>query len=267
MDNDGVHVLPTVQDKNSTITLVLIGILIILCLGVIVVVIGYVGLTTGTNLPTNSSETKTNQLNPEIKIEIPSNNSSVDGLVNIKGTATFHFKSLKIELLDENNNRLASGSVSLSTANNQTIPWELQLDIADSPSSGMGRLVVNSDVPEYQEAVKVLFSTSNNSDNLKIYTPLANQLISRPNLSIRGEATGLFEGTLLLRLKDTEDNILYKDFVIIPDQYLEFRAFEYLVNIENLKDAVGKSGNWEFYYQSPRDGSEVILQSIPVRFM
>lgn len=270
MEGPGVNAS---RDKNSTLTLVLIGIVIILCLGFIVVIIGYVGLTTGTNkdLSTTNSTNQQNNIvatNPNIQILSPAESSTINGLIEVKGISSYHFKNLKIELFDFNQNLLATSNVSVSAPADGNVEWLAKLDVINSPSSSNGKIVVTSTEPAFEKSIDIKFEIySNSPNNLIVYAPLNNQVMFSNNLSIRGEAKGLFEGNLQIRLLDEENNEVYSDSLTIPDQYEEFRKFEYLINLENLSLAEGKSGRWEFYYQSAMDGSEVILQSIPIRFL
>lgn len=263
------------RDKNSTITLVLIGIVIILCLGFIVVIIGYVGLTTGTNNPSNTTNSVSNTTNtpslvaqdPLVTIENPKENDIVNGEITIDGFATYHFSNLKIEIYDNQNNKLGSSTVSISSVSDSTIAWQSKVDIVQSPETNVGKIVVLSEEPEFSTSTNVNFEAySDVPENLIVYAPIQNQLMLGNSLLVRGEVKGLFEGTLQLRLKDSAENVIYDDFFTIADQYNVMQEFNFSIDINDLGTAEGGNGVWEFYYLSAVDGSEVILQSIPVRF-
>lgn len=275
MENSAVNPTVPPRDKNSTITLVLIGVMIILCLGFIVVVMGYISLTNGTDKSnvtnTTNSTSGGNSLvatEPAIKILTPQANSIVNGKISVSGTATYHFNNLKVELIDDQNTKLATGSVSITSASDSINNWKLDLDVINAPLTANGKIVVSSSEPEKQESVVVNFeSYSQTPANLVIFTPLKDQVMFSNNIKIRGQAKGLFEGNLQLRLTDSEGNVIYKDSVTIPDQLTTFREFSYDLTVDDLANAKGKTGVWDFYYSSAMDGSEVILQSIPVRFL
>lgn len=273
MEHSTVSTAITPRDKNSTITLVLIGIVIILCLGFIVVIIGYVGLTTGTNTPANTTNTVSNTTTPlvaqepEVTILGPQENDIVNGEIAVNGFATYQFTNLKVEVYDNEDNKLGSSTVSISSASDSINAWQTTVDIIQSPLTTSGKIVVSSIEPEIIVSTDISFEVySDMPENLIIYTPLQNQIMFSNNLTIKGEAKGLYEGTLQIRLRDSVENIIYTDFITIPDQYESMREFSYEFTIDDLNTVVGGSGVWEFYYQDPMDGSEVILQSIPVRF-
>jgi len=276
MENSNVSSAIPPRDKNSTITLVLIGVIIIICLGFIVVVIGYVGLTTGTNNPSNNNNQVTNTTNtdslvatdPSITILTPELDSLVNGKIFVKVSATYHFSNLKVEIFDNEENRLGTSSVSISSVSDAPNAWESNLDIIESPRTSTGKIVVSSVNPELSEVVSVKFEIySDTPSNLIVNAPLENQVMLSSDIKIIGKAKGLFEGNLQIRLKDSTNAVIYLGFITINDQYEFFRSFSEDVNVDNLNEAIGETGTWEFYYQSAKDGSEVILQSITVRFL
>jgi len=259
------------RDKNATLTLVLIGVVIILCLGFIVIVIGYIGLTTGTNKTnTTSDNSTTNSIvasEPRFVITNPVDSQMLNGKVSVSGTATYHFTNLKIELMDEDSTLLAIGTVSLSSVSDSINNWQTELDVITSPKTSNGRIVVSSVTPAIEESLNITFESYADSENLVLFTPLKDQVMFSNNLTVRGQAKGLFEGVLQLRLKDENNTIIYYDTITIPDQLINFKEFSYELTIDNLSAAEGSTGKWEFFYESAKDGSEVVLQTIPVRFL
>lgn len=273
---ENVTTTPTItpRDKNSTITLVLIGVVIILCLGFIVVVIGYIGLTTGTNKVNTTDTTVTDSTpnslvatQPAITLSEPTEMQIVNGQIDVKGTATYQFNNIRVELFDETNAKLASSTVSLTSVSDSVNNWQTQLDVLMSPNTTKGKLIVSSVEPATEVSVDIKFESYSESENLVLFTPLKNQIMFSNDLAIRGQAKGLFEGLLQIRLKDSNGNIIYSDSITIPDQLLSFTDFSYDISMDDLSSAQGLTGTWEFYYSSAKDGSEVILQTIPIRFL
>ncbi|CAG1021866.1 hypothetical protein DOJK_01294 [Patescibacteria group bacterium] len=272
MEQTDVHAVNP-QDHSSTLTLVLIGIVIIVALGLVVGVVGYLALTTGTN-ETANNETATNSTNNQqnlqsyITVETPSENAQLNGEVLVTGTASGDITLLKVELFDMHDNRLALGNVPISVMDGAENTWQTQLDVITSPLSAEGRIVVTSENPNFTKQIDIVFESYTDSpDYLTIFAPLKNQVILSDNITVHGEAKGLFEGTLNLRLIDEVGNTVYEDAITIPDQEEAFKEFTYELSIPGLSSAIGEIGIWEFYYVSAIDGQDVILQTIPVRFL
>lgn len=272
MENPNVSSAFPPRDKNSTLTLVLIGVVIILCLGFIVVVMGYIGLTSNTNSNTTNQTTENDNnslvaTEPNITIESPIEESIVNGIIEVSGTATYHFTNITVEAFDELNNRLGTASVTISSVADSVTVWKTNLELIKSPRTSSGRIVVSASEPEFEKSINIEFeSSSQTPGTLIIYSPIPKQTLLGESLYIKGEAKGLFEGVLNIRIKDSNNSEIFTDSFTIPDQLIEFREFEYTVNIENLSSVETDSGEIEFYFNSAMDGSEVILQTIPINF-
>lgn len=96
--------------------------------------------------------------------------------------------------------------------------------------------------------------------NIVVSTPKPNSLITNP-LLIKGMAQ-VFEGTVLFRLRDENKNILSKGYTT-AESGVEMSNFEGKLS---FKKPANTKGILEVFWQSPLDGLEKDLVSIPVKF-
>lgn len=98
--------------------------------------------------------------------------------------------------------------------------------------------------------------------NIKITRPQPDSIVTSPML-IKGEAR-VFEGTVQFRLKDAEGNIIAEKFSTAQaEEAGEFGAFGELLLFDEVS---AETGTLDVYWQSPENGSEQDLISIPIKF-
>lgn len=99
-------------------------------------------------------------------------------------------------------------------------------------------------------------------NNIKVFSPKPNDEIG-PELIIKGEAR-VFENQFAWRVRDTDGAILAtgSGYANAPDVG-QFGAFTISAA---YKKPTGQTGTVEVFNYSPKDGSEVDLVQIPVRF-
>ncbi len=99
--------------------------------------------------------------------------------------------------------------------------------------------------------------------NIHVFEPVANQVIGLP-LIIKGEAR-VFENTLNWRLRDSDSSILVEGraMAAAPDVG-EFGAFAVSVL---YPEPQGPTGKLEVFDYSAKDGSEIDLVTVPIRFV
>jgi hypothetical protein len=115
------------------------------------------------------------------------------------------------------------------------------------------------DIPFEQQEGEPIVSENG---NIKITRPQPNTTITSPML-IKGEAR-VFEGTFQMRLKDAQDNIIVEKFgTAAAEEVGEFGTFGELLLFDDISS---ETGTLEVYWQSPEDGSEQDLVSIPIKF-
>lgn len=265
MDDSHTSSQLPLRDKSSTISLVTIGIGIILCLGVIVAVIGYVGLTSGTNSSQNNivSIPTTTPL-PSLEVSSPSQNEKVSGEFKVVGsTSGVVAGKLTVTLRDILGLKLSERVIELTSET-----WEAQLQVEDSPRSIFGFIEITSSLANVEKKrVDVEFEQQvSESGKLKISVPLKNQIVNPNELVVRGEAQGLFEGVLNIRIQDSTNQILLEEVVTIPDQLEDFNFFETRLNLDSVIVESSTDATIIFYYTSAMDGQEVVLLELPVRF-
>lgn len=101
--------------------------------------------------------------------------------------------------------------------------------------------------------------------NIAVFTPILGERVGL-SLIVKGRAR-VFEGTVNLRLKEKEGEILFEDFTIAqsPDvgQFGPFeKEIDYLVKKPTSEDVI-----LEVFWLSPKDGSELDLVSIPLKLI
>lgn len=105
------------------------------------------------------------------------------------------------------------------------------------------------------------------SNKLKLYLPQKNQAFQGESTIFQGEMKGFFEGTLNVRLRDSQGRELFKDFLTAnDDNYEKFASFSKEVKHGKIPASAGPSGTWEFYEVSPKDGTEDVILTVPVKF-
>jgi hypothetical protein len=118
---------------------------------------------------------------------------------------------------------------------------------------------IASELPFEQEEGEAILSESG---NIKITRPQPDSNISSPVL-VKGEAR-VFEGTIQLRLKNSEGTILTeKTATALTEEAGEFGSFGELLLFDEV-DA--DSGELEVYSIDAQDGGEVNVVSIPIKF-
>lgn len=100
------------------------------------------------------------------------------------------------------------------------------------------------------------------TENIRVFSPQPNDIASLP-LVIKGEAR-VFESTFNYRLRDEDGSVLVESFGMTdaPDVG-QFGPFEVSVRYPTPK---GRKGMLEVFEYSAKDGSEINMVRIPVRF-
>lgn len=102
----------------------------------------------------------------------------------------------------------------------------------------------------------------NKEENIRVLEPQPNDAISLP-FALKGEAR-VFEGAFNYRLKDSDGTVLIERFATAHGiDASQFAPFEISVSYPEPK---GKIGILEVFDYSAKDGSEIDMVSVPVRF-
>jgi len=118
--------------------------------------------------------------------------------------------------------------------------------------------IASETIPTPEEGEPII----SENGNIKVTRPQPESTITSPFL-IKGEAR-VFEGTVQLRLKDSDGNIIVeKNGTASAEEVGEFGPFGELLLFDEVSS---DSGILEVYWQSPEDGSEQDLVSIPIKF-
>ena len=269
---------PMIEKPSGNSLLLFVGVIIIFLL---LVAIGLLFFFLKNNQAANNTVTNTVQDNTPVlttvAITSPSSNDIVTGKINVSGTFSGLITGFNITISDDDNNVLDSNSITVqSSGTTQAQNWNAVLDLIYAPQTDGGTITVTpSDIQltDIKATVKVTFKQLKDAaDNrIRVFAPLEDQVMGSTVL-LRGQMKGFFEGTMSVRLKDAEGNVIYSGSINPtpnednPDQYTNFVDFSQNVTIDNLAEAQGKTGTWEFYDVSMKDGSETVLLSINVRF-
>ena len=118
--------------------------------------------------------------------------------------------------------------------------------------------IASETIPTPEEGEPII----SENGNIKVTRPQPESTITSP-LLIKGEAR-VFEGTVQFRLKDSDGNIIVeKNGTASAEEVGEFGQFGELLLFDEISS---DSGTLEVYWQSPEDGSEQDLVSIPIKF-
>lgn len=105
-------------------------------------------------------------------------------------------------------------------------------------------------------------STSSADERIVVTKPCANDLVGGSVL-VKGFATGLFEGNMIVDVLDSSKNVLQKKVYTLAGEPGSTVAFtETFV----LAPVSVTSGYIKFYSQSAMDGSDIHVVEVPVRF-
>ena len=101
---------------------------------------------------------------------------------------------------------------------------------------------------------------SNESENIRVTAPEGYTRITSP-VTVRGEAR-VFENTVIIRLRDEDGRVLAETFTTA--QSADVGLFGPLELSLAFDKPTGSQGTLEVFWESPADGSETDIVSIPV---
>lgn len=98
-----------------------------------------------------------------------------------------------------------------------------------------------------------------------INSPVEGQTLNSDLIELSGQAEGLFENTLNFRVVQDDGKEIYVGTVFVPNSDTSLSDFFMRFNI-NISTITSTSGEIEAYYVSPKDGTEIILATVPIAF-
>lgn len=207
----------------------------------------------------------------KITVVTPTAGDEIDGSVTVAGIAEGEFEEVVVEIQNADGEILGKGIALLDKVEGEEeTAWEIDVNIVTSPASKLGSVVVYpatvaADSP-LTKKIQINFMSAEEPGRLVIHAPLSQQVTAEDSVLIRGEMQDFFEGTMGIRLVNANGGTLFEGTITAADNYGQFVEFEEEVDYGDIPLAAGDEGEWQFFEQSAKDGSERILVTVPVRF-
>src|SRR5260221_708046 len=272
---------PNRKTNGKTRSLMLIGIAIALALIIIIGIIlfmAYQGNKTSTAttnntlvnvIPSNVAELS---MKPTLEVMSPIDNSTVNGKIDVSGKLTSTVGKLTVTVSDDTGVMLGQSDVTVdATQKDAILDWTSSVDVVVSPQSKTGSLkisAIDSSFSYLTQTIKVNFEEQTADDRVKLTAPLVNQVMYTNDVYFVGQMQNFFEGTMGIRLKDEDNNVIYTGSINASgDNNGQYANFSQNVVVDKLASAKGTIGTWEIFETSAKDGSETVLHSFKVRFL
>ncbi len=223
------------------------------------------------NVSNAEDGTPTNTPTSLVRVISPKANDSVEGFINVEGTASSEIKKIKVELTDYNGYLIARTDTELVVLGSQTVGrWEANLSVDVSPTDSLAQIKITPDdrvAGAIVVPVMLKSSTDEKSERIKLIAPVQNQLMSGTNVTFIGEMKGFFEGNMGIKLESEQNEVLFTSSVQADaDNYEDFAAFEKLIDFKSLPSNIGNKGKWVVYETSSLNGEELVILEVPIRF-
>jgi len=122
---------------------------------------------------------------------------------------------------------------------------------------------VDSEEPDLDEEDDNTGATNPQTGNIRVETPASGETVTSP-FEVTGEAN-VFEGTVLVRIRNQDGKIVVPELVVTarPEEVGEFGPFKIKINYQFHAT---KEGTVEVFSQDAKDGTEINMVEIPVKF-